>query len=259
MSRSEAQQWALTYADLGWRVFPVVVGGKKPMYTGWQADATTDPAIIARYWRGDPSPNIGIVCGESFVAFDVEAAHLDALRAWMRSRGHRLPDTPIARTGRGGIHILARVPSIEGGRDLFVDGVHVGELKAMGGFIVACPSTTIGAYGWLRSPVDVEVAEAPEWLEGLARVRGPRVVRSVGAPVGVSAGQRRLAGLARTVEMAPEGRRNKLLYWAMRRALEDGLPAPIAASVLTRMARVAGLGEREVAATIASALEAATR
>ena len=47
-----AATWARTvYAPAGWRVFPVVAGGKKPLYKGWQRDATTDPEMIARYWR----------------------------------------------------------------------------------------------------------------------------------------------------------------------------------------------------------------
>ena len=148
MSDLSTRDWALVYAGLGWRVFPVERGGKKPMYKGWQADATTDPEQVARYWRSDPSPNIGIVCGEAFVAFDIEAAHLERLRQWMRSEAHDLPATPIARTGRGGIHILARALSNRGGGNLYLDGVHIGELKGSGGFIVAAPSRTTGSYGW---------------------------------------------------------------------------------------------------------------
>jgi hypothetical protein len=34
---------------LGWRVFPVVPRGKRPLYAGWQHDATTDPGLISRY------------------------------------------------------------------------------------------------------------------------------------------------------------------------------------------------------------------
>jgi hypothetical protein len=80
MTASTSQEWALAYASSGWRVFPVVRGGKKPCFTGWQDDATTDPVLIARQWRSEPTPNIGIVTGECFVAFDIEAEHLRALR-----------------------------------------------------------------------------------------------------------------------------------------------------------------------------------
>ena len=158
--------WALAYARLGWRVFPVVPGGKRPLYKGWQRDATTDPGLIARYWRREPGPNIGTICGEAFVAFDIEADHLPVLSAWMRQHGYRLPETPTASTGRGGIHVLVQ-PFVDGGCALQLDDVRIGELKGRGGFIVACPSKTAGSYGWLRSPLDDGVAEAPPWLRSL--------------------------------------------------------------------------------------------
>ena len=60
--------WALLYAQAGWRSFPVIEGGKAPKFKGWQKSATTDPALIAQYWRGKAGAerNLGLVCGESF-------------------------------------------------------------------------------------------------------------------------------------------------------------------------------------------------
>jgi hypothetical protein len=138
------RDWALLYGRLGWRVFPVVPGGKRPLYRGWQRDATTDPVLIGRYWRREPGPNIGIVYGEKFDAFDNEGPHLERLKAWPSDEGHVLPPTAIARTGRGGVHILVQPLGIGGGRDLYLTGDNVGELKSVGGFVVACPSATVG-------------------------------------------------------------------------------------------------------------------
>lgn len=104
------------------------------------------------------------------------------------------------------------------------------------------------------------MAEPPDWLLELVRVgeRGPSVGRTA-RQLGPTRGQARLAALARTVCQASEGTRNSVLYWACRRAAEDGIPAPIAASVLTRMAQRAGLDEGEIEATVRSAQEAARR
>ena len=82
-----SRDWALLYGGLGWRVFPVVPSGKRPRYRGWQRDATTDPELIRQYLHGEPGPNVGIICGETFDAFDVEADHLAALRHWAAARG----------------------------------------------------------------------------------------------------------------------------------------------------------------------------
>jgi hypothetical protein len=69
----------------------------------------------------------------------------------------------------------------------------------------------------------------------------------------------RVDTLARAIEAAGIGRRNKLLYWAMRRALEEGDPPRAAGLALARAAIAAGLAEREVEATIRSAYEASLR
>jgi hypothetical protein len=41
-----ALEWAIAYASLGWRIFPVVRRGKRPLLPGWQDDAPTDPGLI---------------------------------------------------------------------------------------------------------------------------------------------------------------------------------------------------------------------
>ncbi len=223
------------------------------MFAGWQRDATIDPVLIARHWRSEPGPNIGIITGETFVAFDIEADHLTALRDWLLAEGHRLPDTPIARSGRRGIHILTKATG-DSGHTLHLDGVHIGELKSKGGFIVVCPSRTSGPYEWIRSPLDRPVADAPDWLVGLVDRRPTVIHEGPIEPIGLVRGERRLAALERTVRAADEGSRNSVLYWAARCALEDGVPETVAAAVLARAGIAVGLGDREVAATIRSAL-----
>lgn len=254
MSERTSREWAHAYSTLGWRVFPTVPGGKRPMYSGWQRDATTDPELIRRYFRGDSGPNVAIVCGEAFDAFDVEAAHLPALRAWIEGRGNRLPDTPIARTGRGGIHILVR-PVGERGRVLRLDGQRIGELKARGGFIVVCPSRTERLYGWLRSPLEVDVADAPAWLNELAvQPDPPPPMSGRDEPLAPSHAVALMAGLYRVVARAAEGERNQILFWASCRVAERGVDRQAASEILLAAARTAGLPEREARATISSGL-----
>jgi Bifunctional DNA primase/polymerase, N-terminal len=147
---------AQSYGAVGWRCFPLVPGDKRPLFRGWQSDATTDPALLAR-WFADESRNIGVVCGESFDVFDIEAAHLPALVAMMTAGGLSLALTPVADTGRGGRHILTR-PTGVGQNRLYLDGVHIGELKSIGGFIVVPPSVTEQRYRWRFRPTDMAMA-----------------------------------------------------------------------------------------------------
>lgn len=208
--------------------------------------------MAARHWVPDPRRNIGVVCGEAFDAFDIEVAYLPALRAWMEAHRYGLPLTPLARTGRGGIHVLVK-PFADRGRDLYLEGVHIGELKSNGGFIVVAPSITDAPYRWLRAPDETPLAQAPDWLAALA-VRARVVARRPRSTRGHASSQA-LDALVGAISRAGPGRRNNVLYWAMRRAQEEGIPAYDAANALARSGLAAGLEEREVRATIWSAIE----
>jgi len=253
LAASAAQRWALAYASLGWRVFPVVHGQKRPLFKGWQQGATSDPELIGRYWRTDTAPNVGIITGQALVAFDIEATHLPLLAAWMRDRDSRMPVTPIARSGRGGIHILVRPDAVRSGHALRLDGVHIGELKAHGGFIVACPSRTIGAYSWLRSPLETRLAEPPDWLLELVTEPRSRIPSSSPA-LSPSRAVAIVAGLHRVVAEAQSGERNAILFWAACRASEHGLDPVAASDILLAAALEAGLPDVEARRTIASGL-----
>jgi hypothetical protein len=195
-----------------------------------------------------------IVAGEAFDAWDIEVAHLPALREYLRRGGHSLPAPPVARTGRGGIHLLTVPTGVGGSRDLYLDGVHVGEVRSTGGLIVVCPSVTEGPYSWLRLPAGMAVEPAPDWLLALLE-RPRRVTWLLPRRNTLKDPARALGVLAVAVRDASEGCRNKYLYWAMRRALEEVIPATIAAGVLFRAAIAAGLDEPETQSTISSALE----
>lgn len=242
--------WALAYAALGWRVYPVGRGGKRPLYSRWLEDATSEPSLIGRWWpREAGAPNVGVIAGERFDVIDIEAEHVDAFQEAARTQG--LPDTPMARSGGGGLHVYVE-PLGLGTRRLMLSGVHVGELKGSGGVILP-PSATTGHYAWLRAPSEVGIAGAPRWLRAL--VGGSRPVEQ--RPVGRLSPSRAVAleaGLYRVVAEAAEGERNGLLFWAACRVAEHGVDRDAATDILLRAALRAGLPEREARATIASGL-----
>jgi hypothetical protein len=245
-----ARDLALRYAERGWRVYPVAPGRKKALFTGWQRSATIDPDLIARQWRRDPYPGVGLICGETFAVFDIEAAHLRAFFDYLDRGAHAVPETAVCLSGRGGLHLyVAPIPNVITTRQLRLDGVHIGEFKTTGG-VLAPPSVTVGPYRWLWWPEDPEPPEAPIWLSTLIS----------GHLEGANRGSRRwvdpaaaLDALACAVRDEPEGNRNSILYWAACRAREEGIRDDISAAVLRRVALASGLEPAEVAATIASA------
>lgn len=248
--------WAGGYASAGWRVFPIRGGDKRPLYSNWQVDATSDQAMVEQYWPETLDRNIAVVAGERFDAWDIEAAHLPRFEQWLTDNDRALPESPLAKTGRGGIHYLTAPTGVAGNRYLYLDGVHIGELKSTGGFIVIAPSKTEGYYRWLMATPHLVVAPAPDWLLGLLeRPRGGRkyLRSSVTTPDDAVAV---LGRLAAAVTHAGEGSRNNYLYWAVRRAVEEGLPILHARRVLEAAALEAGLEAEETEKTIESALEA---
>jgi hypothetical protein len=245
--------WACEYARLGWRVYPVERGGKRPVYGGWISGATTDEARIARWWRRDMgAPNVGVVAGEAFDVFDIEAPHVGAFHAV--ARGRAIPYTPIATSGRGGLHVYVQ-PLGLGTRRLVLGGVHIGELKGSGGVVVP-PSATTGRYEWVRDPSTVAVALAPGWMRRLVVEAASVSVGAKGGRLTPSRAVALMAGLYRVVSEAHEGERNGILYWATRRVAEHGIDRDAARDILLAAASAAGLPEREARATIASGLRA---
>jgi hypothetical protein len=253
---SEVSDWGLLYSRAGFRCFPVKAGAKSPIYKNWLADATLEPKMVRQYFPEGTDRNLGLVCGESFDAWDIEVEHLDRFSKWLYDGKHVLPDAPIASSGRGGTHILTVPTGVDGSRNLYLDGTHIGELKSRGGFILACPSETEQTYLWLNMPPRLVVPPAPDWL--LALLERPQALRKtlptrLASPDDLVAVLGRLGG---SVTHAGEGRRNNYLYWAMRRALEEGVPLRHARKAMTAAAAEAGLEDEEAEKTIDSAIGA---
>ena len=181
------------YAGLGWFVLPVhgIVNnqctcgkggscphpGKHPRISRWQNEATTDVAILRRWWRTWPNANVGVVAGRSeLVVIDVDPKHggEDSLAELIAEHG-ALPNTREQTTGGGGRHILFKHPGghIQNRQDqsAIAPGIDV---KANGGFSVAAPSlhSTGNRYQW-DGLEDAGVAELPPWLKQLLMSKPP--------------------------------------------------------------------------------------
>jgi hypothetical protein len=157
LDRPEAlAEAAAFYAGIGWPVFPVEAGGKVPMVKDWPNRASTDPGVVAAWWRGCPDANIGIPTGIAFDVLDIDApdgfTSLGELRETWAALGTPMPDVlAVVATGSGGRHLL--VPPAPGARNgsAFAPGL---DYRAAGGFVVVPPSRlTAGTrYTWLVAP-----------------------------------------------------------------------------------------------------------
>ena len=183
-------EYALAYAALGWAVVPLHYitpsgrcscgsdhegngsAGKHPDHrfaANGVHSATTDPERIRSWWAANPPMNIGIALGKAsgVVAVDIDPRNGgdESWQQFVERNGGAIPDTAIAQTGGGGLHILFKH---DPDRALVKPGKGV-DIKGDGGYIVVEPSghASGGRYLWDADADPLEgqpIAEAPHWL-----------------------------------------------------------------------------------------------
>jgi hypothetical protein len=168
---------AMTYQQLGYRVLPLVRGGKKPHRMLPETGGVHHGSLMARqaqeWWSQDPAANIGVATGSVsrlvVIDLDVKGEHDGPLnlRKFQYETGEHIPDGPVARTPSGGWHLWFRTPegTVVPERPGILPGVDV---KGDGGLVVAPPSMKLVSAG--QRPGDPsEHSEVPvpyEWASG---------------------------------------------------------------------------------------------
>jgi hypothetical protein len=172
---------AITYADMGLRVFPC--GPDKRAWVKWKEPAT--PEKVRQWWTARPNALIGMACGPSgIVAIDVDVKDgrdgWGAIDALMREHGE-LPGTRTSETPTGGAHMLYRAPDgFEFAPSAGKIGVGV-DIRAGWSYIILPPSKAEhGEYTWL---VDQRTTVLPEaWAKALQKPK-PQPVAPENRPV----------------------------------------------------------------------------
>lgn len=156
---------ALNYASKGIAVFPVIPGSKKPA-CAWGDEATTDPAMIARWWKKNPRYNIGIAAAKSglvIVDLDDKGAK-NGSKEWSRIARGQDVDTLEVATPSGGRHLYFRGELAESGTDKLAPGVDIksggGEC---GGYVLGIGSEIDGRRYKVANKA--EIAPTPAWLK----------------------------------------------------------------------------------------------
>jgi Bifunctional DNA primase/polymerase, N-terminal len=188
---AEFLQAALGYAAQGLCVFPCVNETKRPAFPGGFKLATTNPALIQRWFGGTRPYNLAIRTGLASRAWvlDVDDRHGGfATLAVLERRYGPLPPTHQCRTADG-IHFWWRAPCpVQGSEGRVGRGLGV---KTEGGYAMAPPSLHPDGviYEWAN---DEPIALPPEWLLKLTRKPLPFSSLCLPAPI-----TDRPAGMAR--------------------------------------------------------------
>jgi len=237
---------ALAYAAAGWPVFPCRPDAKIPATKHGCKDATTNPATIRGWWQ-QTAYNVAIATGApgpDVLDVDVHAtgsgweAYHRLKTAGMIAGGLRM-----VRTRSGGLHVYFAGTTQRNGS---LPRAHL-DFRAAGGYVLAPPSTVEGApYELLFSGVGQR--QMFDW-DAAVEVLAPAAARRSGG------GGTGTAGLVAFVSRLEEGERNRGLFWAACRAVDEDhvetLDDLVAAAIGT------GLSKTEAARTVASAVRRA--
>jgi O-acetyl-ADP-ribose deacetylase (regulator of RNase III) len=224
-------------------------------------DASSDPAVVAGWWRRFPQANVGLATGVIFDAVDADGPDgAAALRAFAADHGLELPPGPLVRTGSGGWHLYLAPTGL--GNPSPRGLAHV-DWRGRGGYVVAPPSRHASGsrYRFLRD-LSAPLAAVPAPLRALlepATVERPSPADRPSAGRGHPYALTALDGeCQRVATTAPGSRqRNATLYRAGLRLFSyvagGLLDQPQVEARLLEAARACGLSPREAAATIRSA------
>lgn len=176
--------YALEYAQAGYRVFPLAANGKEAAVK-WKDEASSDPAVITSWWGISPQANIGVLAS-GFLVVDVDTKNGKrgdlALQEYMARHGYELPEgwrETMIRTPSGGWHLYLRDPSptwTSQANALGIDGV---DLKGAGkGYVVGAGSTIDGKrYEGSIIPISALPA-VPDWLQKKETAKPSRVIHA---------------------------------------------------------------------------------
>ncbi|MCL2465103.1 MAG: bifunctional DNA primase/polymerase [Micrococcales bacterium] len=254
---------ALTLARADLPVFPCLPGGKTPLTRHGFLDATADLRQVSSWWGRWPDANLGLPTGPMS---SVEVVDIDVRPG---GDGHGAFDAAARRVGADGW--TARVATPSGGCHLYFPaasgrlqsswacGVAHVDFRGAGGYIIVPPSTIqidgqavpYRLTGSQADPHPVDAQRLRDALDpGLAERRiARRVSRDPMAPD--------VSRLAAWVAGRPQGERNQGLFYAACRLAEAGHDRATALSALTGAAQQAGLLDREITTTVASAYRTA--
>jgi hypothetical protein len=263
---SELHQAALAYCRHGWSVVPVAVADKRALvrWKTWQ-QARPEPDQLAAWWRRWPAANLGVVTGSvsAMVVLDVDPRHRgDATLGELEATHGDLPRAAVVGTPSGGWHVYLQWPGFKVASSAGRLGPGV-DVRGQGGLVLAPPSRRgLGAYRWVVGGPATVPAIPAAWCSLL----GPRPPKSAPAaraalPLDQGRDAARLAGLLKTLQHAPEGQHNNVVYWAacrLKEMLDQGAPESWVEVLVEAGIRIGTVQDaswrRAVRATVASAL-----
>ena len=158
--------------------------GKHPKTANGVKDATTDLAVIQKWWSEYPQANIGIATGakSGIIVIDIDPRHSgnESFERLQKEFG-KLPE-PQVTTGGNGYHLYYRCPKHF---EFLKNTVDLGGFKGIdvrgeNGYVLAPPSNHVsgGYYRWniIMELIPDYMESLPEWLINLAATPRTKII-----------------------------------------------------------------------------------
>ena len=282
-----------SYLAKGFKVFPLVRGGKEPLISRKRGgkgahDATCDQVLIREWWKKTPRANIGIACGvvSGITVIDVDPKNGGEISiANLAARGLTFPPTLRQVTPNGGVHLIYRhIPCVKNWSNIKGLGRGI-DTRTDGGYIAVAPSCIpresdglMTSYCWIDPAtgelrdtaqlVEADViAEFPAWvlgeIEALKQKQTYRAFQPI-RPLTNEMAQARLGQQTDLIRSEHEGNRNGSLssraFYAYRNYVMTGIASESTLAAQLLWAAVStGITRKESVETIQKAFEAAKR
>jgi len=164
-------EWAELYVSLGFSVIPLWPRSKMAVCK-WQKYQHMKPSTnqLKNWWGKHPDWGIAIITGKLSGVFVLDPDDINSM-AEVEKRGRK--ETVSAETSRAWHDYFKypdfKVPSKKGRSEDWP--FEHADLQSDGHYVVAPPSIhpTGKEYAWIRSPLDCDIAEAPQWLLDLLK------------------------------------------------------------------------------------------
>lgn len=154
---------ALTYALAGFRVLPLISGGKTPngrLAPHGVKDASSSPDVIMGWWDIAPDGNVGVATGGGIVVLDVDVKNAKDGREAVKDKD--LAGAFHVVTPSGGHHYYFRsATSFRNGTNIY--GMTGVDIRGDGGYVVAPPSI-VGGKPYVADGAIQAMGNAPKWL-----------------------------------------------------------------------------------------------
>lgn len=225
---------ALQCAADGIAVFPCRPNTKVPATPEGFYDASTDPAVINKWWSENPDYNIAFVPDQvGWAVVDLDG--VDGLGEWgvLQAQHGQAPETYAVRTPRGGLHLYF-AGKLTGTQHIVAPHI---DTRGETSYVLIPPSRTHdGAY---QVEADHAIADLPGWVANAAR-RPDRKLQAPEAGVDFARAETRvrdhLRNLVRGGSVAVEGHGGdaKTFRTAIE-CLELGCPAATAFELMAEI------------------------